>query len=258
MKFYIAIVILSFALETFTLQCANFTCGDFTTEGACAIKTFTETGLQIKLHSCAVEKICPFQAALDEEDICAEPFNLLPGELCLKAEQCLSKNCDGTKCIGKSANDVCGSDAECGVGLYCLNQKCNATLHIGDACSDTKKCQVNSVCSNSICVQLASLENDASATVPAACKSFYIENDKCTSGPMLDGLTSGQPAMACPETKTCTYKRVKGDPLTEGCTCGMQDSIAQVCRPGEGDISMTEVSNILFPFSSLLMLDLLN
>lgn len=245
MKFLIAFVILSLALVTFTLTCANFNCTQLSTPDSCALKTFNGTGLVIKLHACTSGLVCPFQAPLDEEDICATPSNLVPGDVCSNNTQCLSGNCDATShCVGKLLNIPCSTDIECGVGLYCLNQTCNTLLTIGSTCSDTLKCQVNAACSNSTCVLLASLANGQFATVPAACQSFYIENNTCTQGPTLVGLTSGQTAMSWPTTSNCTFQKSDGSQMVEGCTCGMQGTTDLVCRPGEGDVNMKDVSQI--------------
>jgi hypothetical protein len=144
-------------------------------------------------------------------------------------------------CKGNQKGDECTNTNQCDRGLYCDEGRCKET---GEGCNAKGEgCSVNQICIKATkeCVKLASIENDKPAPVPAACKSYYQnEEGKCTEGPKLKDLHKHD----CPKEGTCQYS--VGDKTIEtSCSCAKDNTGKRYCPPGKGDINTNDVILIL-------------
>jgi hypothetical protein len=120
-------------------------------------------------------------------------FFKLSGEKCKGDLDCYSKNCKDNICIGKLENEKCNKNAECDVGLYCNNKKCEKLKNEGENCfrldeDDTyfldnmdDNCYAGLVCNNDKCVKLGSLPYKGSDYIDNefSCKSGYEGDNGC-------------------------------------------------------------------------------
>jgi hypothetical protein len=122
-----------------------------------------------------------------------------------------------------------------------LSGKCAPLIAAGAPCNETNLCQVGLLCVNNNCTKIGSIENGKAAVVPATCKSYYMEDNKCTDGPILN--ETEKKLEVCPSSGECHYS-FKGDAnkkITEPCVCGMTQNATGICRPGEGDTQLDDV-----------------
>jgi hypothetical protein len=207
--------------------------------------TNNETGFFVTLRGCnETFEVCPFQAPLDEEDICVNSttYKKMPGEYCDTKDNCYSANCTANNiCGGQPVGIACKSDMECDVGLYCFNKVCTQTAGAGMFCNDTVKCAADALCVQQACVRLASIENDNATVVSATCKSFYVVNNKCSPGPILIGDSDSNVCNSGLQ-KPCLYNITdKNLTWNDSCVCGMHVNSTGVCKPGEGDIAVADI-----------------
>eukprot|EP00826_Nyctotherus_ovalis_P028832 TRINITY_DN2272_c0_g1_i2.p1 TRINITY_DN2272_c0_g1~~TRINITY_DN2272_c0_g1_i2.p1 ORF type:complete len:235 (+),score=35.65 TRINITY_DN2272_c0_g1_i2:136-840(+) len=211
-------------------ECKAFNCNTTRTKDICGVWGFD----RVDLSMCQTGMLCALPYETSDKAICVNTTTYphrLPGEYCDNPEQCLyNKKCEKNICRGKEEGQPCKLDGECDVELYCYKGGCTSPA---DSCKGGRKCRSNQVCSNEQCVCMGQLENGAEASVPAACKSYYIRGTRCSKGPRL---------VRSDRVGYCRYD-VEGDvyyydaPL---CTFGSPSKI--FCPPGRGNVDMYAVS----------------
>lgn len=235
MKFIVLAIIAILALHATAIECPAYKCDETLKDKQCAIKLETE----VKLKVCTGKnEICPLPANIDDESYCTNTTgtNLLPGDYCTVATQCLSGNCaKSSVCVGKAEEAECKSDAECDVGLYCDGKKCVKTALFGEACSDVIKCDPAAICHDSVCVARAQLAAGDNSAVPALCQTFYVNEGKCVKGPTFAGKSKD-----CPAEGFCDYT-FNGKTEQRACVCGKSEKTAGYCELGHGDVSLDDV-----------------
>ncbi len=244
MKINVIGLVVIIAWTAFTLDCPVYKCETPTAKSGeiCAAQSIDV----VKMKVCEGEDlICPAPAGLDEESLCTPKKSakiLLPGEYCEESAQCLSGNCnkDTNLCVGHASNTACMADEDCDVGLYCKGAGhgegvCMPVAPKDANCTADTKCDPNTFCYKGKCTLLAQLDEDEEATVPAACKTYYIKGGKCKVGPVLDSESK-----ECPADNMCVY-RLGEEKVTEPCVCGKTETGKGLCRPGKGEASLEDV-----------------
>eukprot|EP01022_Parablepharisma_sp_SALTPOND_P016478 TRINITY_DN241_c0_g1_i1.p1 TRINITY_DN241_c0_g1~~TRINITY_DN241_c0_g1_i1.p1 ORF type:complete len:468 (+),score=34.89 TRINITY_DN241_c0_g1_i1:878-2281(+) len=228
------VVILAFTAKM--LQCPKYICKKEEVEEnkVCAVQTIES----VMMRLCKSGEVCPTPAGLEEESLCTRKEDLktaLPGEYCDKDSQCIYGTCKGSVCVSKGKGEACKHDEECNVGLYCSGE-CTPVVSKGDNCTASTKCDPNTFCYEGVCTLYAQFENGANATIPAVCKSYYIQDGKCHPGPVLRYENN-----TCPTNNSCYY--TAGDKeIYEPCVCGKVSSGEGFCSPGKGEASLKDVS----------------
>lgn len=224
--------------------CPAWSCGKLDKKDACMEVTESPSGVTYKLSPCpSSSQVCNIFDLSSTTKFCVDASSiktLYPGEHCTKSSECLRGECDSklSKCQASKLDGACASDIDCNPGLYCDGEKCQKLIELNQPCDDVKKCTVNAVCTKGECKRIGSLEENAETSNSAVCKTFYSYGGHCVKGPTLkkDGSS-----LVCPKSGKCTYQRGK-DTEERPCECGFASGTNKFCRPGEGDLSMNDVS----------------
>jgi len=215
-------------------KCKKYNCDKNYTEGTCAVWDYD----QVNLTMCNPDLICVFPYQSNNKAVCMDSTkhpSRLPGEYCDDPFECLyNKNCIENICRGKSVGEFCQSDGECDIELYCYNEKCKEPT---DDCKEEKtKCKSNQICSNEKCVYMGQLDNFEKASVPSACKSFYVHNEQCRIGPKL--VPSDREGF-------CKYLADDGQKIYTIPLCTLNNPSVTFCPPGRGNVNMESVSSCI-------------
>jgi hypothetical protein len=116
------------------------------------------------------------------------------GDTCSANEECISHNCDGTKC--EEPKDVCYNDLQCDYGNYCdmhrpndadNTYKCVYMQKEGKTCYSDNQCGRFMLCSfeknNNVgtCQKIGSIKKGNYASDPYLCEYGYLgKNDICS------------------------------------------------------------------------------
>lgn len=238
-NWYVLAFLLIFSLCS-DIKCPKYTCFEFGND-ICARHSYEEGNSILYLKKCKESKVCDI-TDLHEEQVCKDYYStpmLLPGEYCRNNTECYSGACtkDSNICNGTLLNDNCISDSECNPGLYCKEHVCVDTKKENNECDSINKCAAGLICNNKICIKIGSKSYNETATAPAACRSFFIDNGVCAPGPKINQSDK----YACPESGICTYFYGDNNNLTEGCHCGMTNTSKAYCNPGRGDVNSENV-----------------
>ena len=223
-----------------TQACPKYEC--YTEEkklDVCAKMDLVADIMSIKVRKCAgTDEICDMPESLGEEGICAKYYStakFYPGEYCRNDTECYSGSCVNNTCTGKDLGDDCLDDGECNSKFFCKDGKCAETLALKAACDVfTNKCKANLVCDNAECVKIGSKNNGENAMIPGACKSLYTMKGVCAPGPALEQGKEENPT-------ACVYRLNNKENITETPMCGMTKTGKKFCKPGRGDVSVSNV-----------------
>ena len=245
MKIIVGLIVIIGA-AVFASDCPIYNCTLDRVEktAACAFKNITHVDMKLCKAS---DELCPAPTGLDEESLCTKKTllkNLYPGEYCETVDQCLYGTCEKNKCSGDPVNKACKHDTDCNVGLYCNGEVCTALLPLNTDCTNGTRCDVGSFCYNGNCTLFAQLEDGTPATIPAACKSYYIVEGKCQTGPKWAKSANNS---------TCNYT-LGNNSFEEQPVCGKQSNGEPICTKGKGDTPLDDVC--LFSFTSMLVREL--
>ena len=218
--------------------CENYTCSGLVGE-ECSKMDVINGVTTFHLSPCNDSKICSIHFA-SKPDLCSinsTQASRYPGEICKDNVDCFSGKCEGKLCVGVEFNGSCSEDLDCGPGLYCNDTGvCDLTKNATENCTRIEECTPSAICNLGKCVQIGSLLLNDSATAPAACASFYVENGKCSSGPKLvRGLNDSKTGpIKCPGM--CKYMKSNDiDSYEMPCQCGMTELGLSFCNPGKGE-----------------------
>lgn len=164
------------------------------------------------------------------------------GEYCSSDEECSSNNCNKARKTCAGSRDTCELETDCDVGLYCgAGKKCEPLRTENQPCSQSEKCAVNLICSLEVCTVMGSKKKGDSASAPAACETYHIEDDKCQDGPKLvdkDKVCTGGKT-------TCKYRRANNTEYEDLCKCGMNTEGKSYCSPGRGEFNLRPVTFLI-------------
>jgi len=210
-------------------------------ENKCSSAEVNGTEMTYRLKKCEKKQYCSysFPLASDKPDKCSgELPKRYIGEYCTNNNECHSNNCEPVRKTCTTSSTECKEHGDCDVGLYCsTDNKCVLLETKGQTCDATKKCHVNLICNNGICTEVGSINESESATVPAACKTFYIAGKKCQEGPKLQNESK----LCSKDNDKCIYKDYKNQYIEEKCQCGITAEGKSYCSPGIGDMNMKDV-----------------
>ena len=157
------------------------------------------------LRKCKGSKVCvqlPYYGGM--AGVCSTKVRShYDGESCSKDNKCTSGICDGSKCKGFPENHICVLGlGQCRKGLVCrkdqykdfysclypiANTQTNCKKFIeGQLDKETRfnpdynTCQLGYVCSDSVCIPIASVETGNKSYHPLACKSGIIDENNNT------------------------------------------------------------------------------
>jgi len=212
--------------------CISYECGDnFKNKDSCMRFNLSDNSRKVYLRDCDKDMICDPNKVNNSEATCVKNYtkpNRYPGEYCRNHIECLSHNCTKEECIPSNKDGKCSHDWECNKGLYCLNNQCTEIHKENATCNASEQCDANLVCSLKKCTKIGSKAENDSATVPGACSSFYIENEKCKQAPSLKSSNDIE----------CEYTNGRKEkPL-----CGLTTEGKKYCKAAPGDVNMQDVS----------------
>ncbi len=246
--------LLLFAICAVCQQCPKYVCNSELPTGTCLLKREQWGSLIFELNQCELGQVCDIYD-MDLEAKCSSNYShplKYPGEVCTVDSECTSSVCNNSTkiCTGRREKEACQTDIDCHAGMYCSPAPakiCLQTRKEGEKCSLHERCAPYLVCSRGECVLQASLENGADADVPAACKSFFINNGKCSAGPSLkrlpDDPTEGP--IPCHDNRCVYISAVGQTEFSEPCQCGHLESGEPLCAPGVGDFSFEDYSEFI-------------
>jgi hypothetical protein len=247
-----------------TATCPKVKC-DKLAKGTCAnytIDTTTNRGNFIG-QSCDSANHCEvnidiFNSTSTQSKSCvANPTdaikNRYAGEKCDAKNDCVAPNtCTSNVCTGKAAAEVCVSDYDCKVGLYCkvgssatnatnaTNSTCTAQVKTNDACDNDYMCQNSQGCLNGKCTDLYSLALNSSIGNTtklggAFCKSNTISpTGTCYGLTYAAGMTANKdglvPCNFTADPTPCSYTDTLGASYKEACQCSYDKNGMSYCR----------------------------
>ena len=152
---------------------------------------------------------------------------------CKVNEECYSQNCVSGKCKYVADGAECSDSEECKPTSYCSSGKCKAFPKPGEECADFR-CMNGYVCTTTgtetvfKCTAQYSVDNGGIANNPLACKSGFLEGNKCISYTLS--------STECDASGNCSYK--SGDTTkTFGGYCDTKsDGKTKACRDINGDL----------------------
>ena len=145
------------------------------------------------VSSCKTGKVCDYVE--DEVAGWGQCTNFkLPGfdgQACSNNEECLSNNCDGTKCAEKVSGfdgdkGICINDLACEKGKFCNEDGFCEAIHSGE-CDFSNECKPYHICNDGTCVKVGTLgtgtlvSNDLPDEYKGlVCKGGYVNSEsKC-------------------------------------------------------------------------------
>lgn len=228
----------------YNLTCSDYTCDDKIVQAneQCGYEEINK----VDLHLCNGTKLVCQPLELDSQSVCVPVVipdrSILPGELCEKDQECISGTCSkeaNSTCTGVKEGKGCDLTAQCDKGLYCHNKTCNQT---GYKCDEQGYgCSINQICDrgSGTCHLIGSIKNDQPAPSPAACQSYYQDqNGNCKDGPKLDNVKK----LECPTGETeCEYKNNNGEIEKLPCVCAKAKTDKKYCALGKGNMDVNDV-----------------
>eukprot|EP00826_Nyctotherus_ovalis_P038648 TRINITY_DN3633_c0_g2_i10.p1 TRINITY_DN3633_c0_g2~~TRINITY_DN3633_c0_g2_i10.p1 ORF type:complete len:257 (-),score=20.26 TRINITY_DN3633_c0_g2_i10:280-1050(-) len=238
----------AFLISAFPIYCPRYICTNkLSTNTACAKTNLTGERATITLKSCNDNSACDVIPSNLKETSCSPYYTntrLYPGDYCRNKIECHSGICEKEKCKGKGENEKCKKDIDCDVGLFCLvdaaGGKCVRALKANATCKKHERCAANLVNNGTHCVQIGSVPNGKSSTVPSACRSLFIDKQEiCVTGPKLHPQHKNKANVT-----TCHYEYVadgKKVLVLKNPICGANKDGEGYCNPGIGDVDITPV-----------------
>ena len=255
----IFILILGFVCYSSAQDCNRYICNNDLREDLCMVKEVTGSNITYQLKECSEGRVCDLRED-DSEARCNNWYTTplkYPGEYCRNNSECFSGECHANHsiCVGRSESLNCESDDICNPGFYCdaNTRKCTSVKKINESCSQNEKCASYLICNKEKCIVHASLDENAIADHPHACKSYFVSNGICKNGSKLKRGENDPKfgPIPCPETVgRCTYV-LDGSENAEPCICGITNNTAKYCPPGRGDLILDDVFPLLI-FDSIL------
>ena len=253
--------ILSLAItHVFALRCYEYSCKsnfDNFEPGQCIMSENSDfsMNLSITIDVCTdlYFSYCP---PVDVNISCQLPpqtpiiNNAYIGEPCNTDENCISSWCANKICQGLGQGDICSSDLECGIGLYC-NGQCNALITIGGTCTKDEACMNDLTCFKGKCTEYLSQEDDTEVSV---CENQI--NLQCTSGGCftvsdksycLPSVSSQKIPNECVFRSSCEIMidSLHASSFTTDCQCAQNGFATSVCALSTGDAPYVNYINYL-------------
>lgn len=212
------------------------------------------------VQSCKAPQVCRMNdSEYPKKCGTADPKELMPNEICSEDEDCHSKNCTKSRCIGKKVNEACEDIKDCDPGNICHKEnatatekgKCLEAKKIGGDCSSYLDCVVPLQCANNKCVEVESQPENVTVGEgnELACKSYYIEMNEgnesvCAKAPKLANQSKllTEPK-SCTSNDGCKYDNQK---INESCICGRTEEGDKYCKVYPGDFDHEDIGNVSF------------
>lgn len=151
-----------------------------------------------------------------------------PGEVCERAEDCLSLRCTHRVCEGLPQSAVCSDFADCAPGLICWNGLCTPQVALDGPCTASWQCANNALCAQSRCVRFFSQPlGQTVIDTPQVCESGYETQGKCAVSPSNEK----KPDEQCYQGTDC---RLSNGESGE-CWCGFNTAEMAFCNSQPGD-----------------------
>lgn len=138
---------------------------------------------------------------------------------------------------------------QCGIGAYCKigaegeAPTCSRLNTFNATCSSDDECANHLVCSNKICVKIGGIENGGASDNALACKSGFVNDNKCFDTPTLKPkVLGGKNSYLCKDSyDTCTYTSTAPSKVDVQlkCQCGLSESGSAYC-PNKFEPTFTE------------------
>jgi hypothetical protein len=186
-----------FLLLVFSISCTRFKCIDQLSVGPTEkCQAIDENGIYY-VKKCKTGKVCKEGTDVfkgQHYGVCID--FVLPnfvGDACAANEDCLSHNCDGSKC--DEPKDVCYNDLQCDYGNYCDKHKtkdlentyaCVPLKTEGQTCYDDNECGKFKKCSFAknadigTCQRIGSIKKGNYASDPYLCEFGYLDDGICS------------------------------------------------------------------------------
>lgn len=177
------------------------------TKGTRANNASCDVNAQCQSGNCSYDSVdgascgrcgAPFEKAAraGEGQSCAEA-------LCASGLVCTGEDAESAKCVkAKDAGAAC-TLGECKTGLVCRDDKCQAPLADGAACTDSYTCELTSACSAGKCTKLSYVKTGETCDDAHLCEKGSCVDDKCVA-PIADGAACTEESTAsCDEYAYC-------------------------------------------------------
>ena len=183
-----------FILLAFSISCIRFRCMDQLPASPTEKCQVIDNNGIYYVQKCKNGKIC--KEGEDFENgkyygVCID--FVLPnfvGDACAANEECISQNCDGTKC--DEPKEACFTDLQCDYGNYCdihkpsgNTYKCVKMVQEGKTCYSDNECGKFKKCSKGIgstegtCQKFGSIKKGNYASDPYLCEYGYLHKGIC-------------------------------------------------------------------------------
>jgi hypothetical protein len=145
--------------------CPIYTCTSYTSEWSSSQCIYYSNNIlysslteSVKIASCPTNQVCPPENTANSTCQATNTIEgLNPGDYCTSNAQCSSGACILSRCSGTSLGQNCSS-VSCNPGLWCDSSNlCQQVYSSGAACLNDNQCDSYSVCSQSKCTKMFSL-----------------------------------------------------------------------------------------------------
>jgi hypothetical protein len=218
-------ILLNLIIFSSQQTCKKYKCGELPQNFCLQEKNSTiDNTVEIIGKNCDGNKICPLLDFYNNgNSTCIgkanDIFKQFPGGSCKNPDECFSKNCTKSICVGIDDGNICGSNDECYFNRACYlidgktSKTCNKLKENNSKCENDYECQMNSGCFNGFCTPYFSLPNEADVTSAnfknffSFCKSGYSYKGYCQTLINLDdNMNVSDELVPCNKDKKCFYK----------------------------------------------------
>lgn len=237
-----------------TYQCANATLmRKLDSTIYCLLAHTTTTPIVFTANSCPQNTYCTIGTNADNYYCNTAPnaYNLsYPGEMCNTTNNCLGgAMCTGNVCKGLLSGQICTSDIQCDVDLYCspATSKCAPLGAYNSSCSILQPCQSHLYCDSYsfTCLLKGTLDNYRNTPTRWACKNFFAiksgEQLQCWTTPTFaEDSTNSMMTKPCTlGGNDCRYIISNSIEYFKNCRCGYtaNQTNSGYCPIAEGALS---------------------
>ena len=236
-------------------SCAIYKCENSASNNQYCVQSNYKNALNIKVKLfdiCSEDVSCkiggdPNEIFYNKTDVDAKCYSTIqnkryPGEKCEVDSECVYPlnnpssqfhKCEDGRCNGMDENGICEDNSWCLAGYYCdkFSGKCKEQKEKKEKCLDSKECQNNLICLNSVCSEdLFSLEDgkevpskEDSEIQKRFCKNGEVLDSKCVKYNDVEQKLADDEYKKCNFGEKCIYKVIglnSNRTFEVSCPCG--------------------------------------
>lgn len=163
------------------------------------------------------------------------------GEYCNYMTFCKHGNCYEGLCRGIAVDELCSSNADCDIGLFCKAGTCMEQIEEGEqGCVYDTDCVNSAGCNSGVCTAYFSIDegemvSNCTGNINLLCESSYCIQS-LSSFVCLPSLTSqGELPVSCTGNQDCMSAPTKYGSIATNCTCGKNPLGTAYCPLFLGD-----------------------